>query len=94
MEIDYDYNSKLRYTLSNIIKVPLYNPKIPVIENISLRKFIFANVSIDTEDFELNHSDMANVSLELLFDDGQSLEPLPLELKDKYLVEFDLNSPK
>jgi hypothetical protein len=84
VDIDYEASSSVRYTHSSFISIPLNNPYKEVIENIPVYKDIFINFSITTEDFDLNETDLENVTIQLFKESSDLLESSRLEINETY----------
>jgi asparagine N-glycosylation enzyme membrane subunit Stt3 len=90
VEIDYDINPIIKYSHSRLLSVPFNNPQLPSDSNLGLNKVIFANFSFKTNSFNLNHSNVENLSIELIIENGHSLKPLPIEINDSYYKGYIL----
>ncbi len=84
VEIEYNQNKVVKYSYSGLLKVPFNSPTIPFNANFGLFQHIYTNFSFKTEDFELNQSDLKNISIDLIMKNGKSLDPLILELNEPY----------
>jgi asparagine N-glycosylation enzyme membrane subunit Stt3 len=80
--VDYDASENVKYTYSGFMSIPFYNPQIAVREDIGLSKYVLANISIDTQDFQLNESELENVTIKIYAESGARVRPLPFEVNE------------
>lgn len=88
IQVDYNYSSEVKYSSLDNKFVPFTGDvEEPFEIPIHLNKYIFTNISITTEDFALNQSNLKNVSI-FFFDNSGLPFSLPLELNGSYYTGF------
>jgi asparagine N-glycosylation enzyme membrane subunit Stt3 len=84
VSIDFDETEITEYSYDNLLFVPLNRFEQPVEINFGMIKGIFTNLTITTEDFALNQSNLENVSINLYFDSVIPVQPSPFTLNGSF----------
>ncbi len=88
VEIDYKIEDVVKYTHSQLLSVPFYNPDPQFTKNFGVIKYVYSNLSITTDDFELDVQDLENITLKLYYETGGQLKDIPLKLNGTYFLGY------
>ena len=88
MEIEYNQTKVVKYLHSNFIAVPFNYTDDPFHIKVAMTKQVISNISIYAEGKLLNKSNLENTTIKFYTQQGQLIEPFPLEQNGSYFEGF------